>query len=98
MLLVGAGRVKSAWTDGWVRSSAFAGDVPLAGLDGDGLVLGEIADPDLAAPDACRRRRAAVLDEPDRPDHRGRAVLALGAEPARAVAPQAALALLLRRR
>ena len=72
--------------------------IALAGLQHDRLVLDDVLDGHDAAHDSRQRRGAGVLDEPFRAaDGRG-AVLAAGAERARAVAPELARLRLLRRR
>ena len=71
------------------------GQVALARGDGDRLVPDVVADLDRAADDAGQGAGAAVLHEPLRAAHGGRAVLARRPEGALAVAPEVALARLL---
>src|SRR4051812_37822267 len=67
------------------------GEVLLAGLDLDRLVASEVAHGHPAPVHLRERAGTGVLHEPLGPDHRRRAVLALGAEVPLAVSPQAAL-------
>src|SRR5262245_48285629 len=99
MVFGGRGDVKWVWTDGQARLPASAPrEVRVAGPHRDRLALLEVTHLHDAAHDLRQRPVAAILDQPLRPDHRGRAVLALRAEAALAVAPQPPRLLLLERR
>src|SRR5829696_3222025 len=71
------------------RSSRSPGEVLLAGSDGHGLILAEVAHLDHALGDAGQRALAVVLREPLGAAHGRRAVAAARAEPPAAAAPQA---------
>src|SRR3954452_3290925 len=67
-----------------------AREVAVAGLDRDGPVALEVAHLDRPADDLGERSLAAILHQPDGAAHGGRAVVAVRAELALAVAPQLA--------